>query len=203
MKATFAKSLLVIALSAFTLTACNKNQDNQSTESPPAPTESTTAQAQSTATSASTSVSPTVQIWVESMKLGTFMMLKAENPNLTAEQLACLRSDDANATYYAKGEGELKRILGDDLLKAADEFYASEFGKKITAFTHQQLLIAAGETVDNPITLTPEEQADMLKQMQESEFAQKMQADAQTVSEEEATAMIAEFSAKEKARCNL
>lgn len=149
----------------------------------------------------STALSPTAKVWVESVKIPVAMTIQAERP-LTPEQIACLKSPEADVTYTQKAQEEINRILTPELLKESDEFYASPTGQKLALFGQQQAQIAMGETVANPVELTAEDQAAIVG-LQNKEFAQKMQADGDATSQEDMMKTIEMFVAQEMARCNI
>lgn len=146
--------------------------------------------------------SPTVGIWTEGMKLGTTLMLLEQNPQLSDTQKACLLGDEANATYLAGSKAEMLRVLGEDGIKQADEFYRSELGKKVAEYSRQQMKIAAGEKVENPISLTDDEQAKVMEFMN-SEIMKKMQENIAQVSAEKMEADLAVIAKQEAVRCQV
>lgn len=191
---------LVTALvaSVLSFTACDRKEPTKTETKTSASTTTNT----TTNTATATTASPTVQVWADSMRMGTVMMLTQENPKLTAEQKACLQAPEGNATYYTLGEAEMKKILSPEELKQSDEFYNSAVGKKMVAMTHQQMRMAQGEKVGNPITLTADEQKEIVKFTQ-STFAQKVQADSDKATPETAMEKFKPIIAQEKVRCKI
>lgn len=220
-KITLATSVL---LSAFALTACDKKEaapakTAASTTTTTTVTSTTTAtvvpavastpdttvvasSSTTTTTAATNGVSPTVQLWIDSTKIGTLMMLKQQHPKMTAEQKTCLQSRDADATYLPKAQEEMTRVLSAEDLKNLDTFYTSEVGKKVVAMTHQQFNQMMGEPTGAPIALTPEEQKQVVTFMQ-NPSSKKIQADTAKMTDKEAETMIKTLADKERARCKI
>ena len=80
---------------------------------------------------------------------------------LSAEQVSCLESRDKNL-----GKAEVDRFyksqFTDAELKALDDFYTSDVGKKLIAFGNEQLRVMNGEEVATPMAEpTPEEMTEI------------------------------------------
>lgn len=211
----FMPLVLTTAVSLACLTACNKTEKPQAEEKPTttqtAPSEAS-APAQTSApattpdqpaqTSAPAGGSPTVAMYVDTMKVTTFMQLMATN-QLTDEQKTCLMSNDANATYLDTAKTELGKTLGEDGLKASDEFYASELGQKVAKFARQELHKAIGQPVEGePVTLTDEDKTKMME-FSQSDIGKKIDANTKNIDPQAMMKQLEGFAASEKTRCKI
>lgn len=203
-------TLLTTVLCATLLTACNKTEAPK-TDTKPAETTKTEAPAEAPKTADATAqpvaaaeagVSPTVQMYVDTMKLTTVMQLSAVQA-LTPEQKTCLNSNDANATYLETAKTEMLKALGEDGLKASDEFYATEVGKKFVKFTQQQLQQMAGQPIEGEaVTITPEDQA-KIAEFSQSDAGKKIEASNTQADPQALMKTMEGFVAAEKTRCNI
>ncbi|MGP4119535.1 DUF2059 domain-containing protein [Psychrobacter aquimaris] len=80
---------------------------------------------------------------------------------LSAEQVSCLESRDKNLGK-AEVDSFYKSQFTDAELKALDDFYTSDVGKKLIAFGNEQLRVMNGEEVATPMAeTTPEEMTEI------------------------------------------
>ena len=80
---------------------------------------------------------------------------------LSAEQVSCLESRDKNLGK-AEVDHFYKSQFTDAELKALDDFYTSDVGKKLIAFGNEQLRVMNGEEVATPMAEpTPEEMTEI------------------------------------------
>lgn len=195
-----------LLVSAVALSACNKNEapknDSQAT------TQVATSANQAVQTPApttpppSTDTSPTLLMYIETMKATTGMQLGASYP-LSPEQTACLYSNDANATYLATAKEQLSKALGKDGLKASDEFYASELGQKLIKFTQQQLQQATGRPIEGePITLTAEDEVKIVE-FSQSDIGKKIEANTKNIDPQAMMKQMQAHLESEKTRCKI
>lgn len=198
-------SLLVATL----LTACNKAEEPAPASDSPKPTtlksgESVGGIEVPTAEKIASvsNDSPTVAIWTGGMKLGTTLLLLEENPELSDAQKECLMGAEANKVYFDKSKAEMLMVLGEDGILVADEFYRSEVGQKVQAFSNEQIAIASGEKIANPIKLTEEEQQKMQAFMQ-SDIMKKMQENIAKITPEKMEADLAQTAKEEMVRCKI
>lgn len=201
-------TLLATALCATLLTACNKTEAPKTDTKPAettkteAPAEAPKADATAQPATADAGVSPTVQMYVDTMKLTTVMQLSAAQA-LTPEQKTCLNSNDANATYLETAKTEMLKALGEDGLKASDEFYATEVGKKFVKFTQQQLQQMAGQPIEGEaVTITPEDQA-KIAEFSQSDAGKKIEASNTQADPQALMKTMEGFVTAEKTRCNI
>lgn len=205
----FMPLLLSAAVSLACLTACTKTEKPQAEEKP-ATTQTAPSEASAPATtpdqpaqaSAPTDGSPTVAMYVDTMKVTTFMQLMATS-QLTDEQKTCLMGSDANATYLDTAKTELGKTLGEDGLKASDEFYSSELGQKVAKFARQELNKAIGQPIEGePVTLTDEDKAKMME-FSQSDIGKKIDANTKNIDPQAMMKQLEGFVASEKTRCKI
>lgn len=190
---------LAMALSATVLTACNKTQ---TPKDDPQTAQSATPAQETQATSANASTSPTLLMYIETMKATTGMQLGASHA-LSPEQMACIYGDGANATYLDTAKSQLLKALGEDGLKASDEFYASELGQKLIKFTQQQLQQATGRAIEGEaIVLTPEDEVKIVE-FGQSEIGKKIEANTKNIDPQALMQQMQAHLESEKERCKI
>ncbi|WP_227430343.1 hypothetical protein [Psychrobacter sp. I-STPA6b] len=186
-----------VLLSMTLLTGCNKATDTDKAEDTASqPTTETT----TTQDSAINNNSPTVNIMADSFVAITKAQLNADD-KYSAEDKECLNQmNDTVAT--AEADKFLRNELTPEQLATLDDFYGSELGQKITKFSDQQYKMMAGETVENPITLTQEEQQKMVEFVQSPE-GQTIQNIGDSVDPQQYEDMLKKIINNELTRCNL
>lgn len=190
--------LLVISLSSTLLIGCKKEVSTSAhTDSQVASTETSTPIGMS-------DNSPTAQVMANTLKGAVALQLFSMNEGkLTNEQKKCLNSTDGTATYLPFAKEELRKTLDADAIKAADEFYTSELGQKVTRYLDQQIQIAQGLPIEGkPIELTAEDQA-KIAQFGQSATGQRMNEINTTENAATMVKKLEEFANTEKARCNI
>lgn len=118
---------------------------------------------------------------------------------LTPEQNACLLSLEGNPNYLATLEPYFKGILSDDEIKEADEFFASDAGRK---FSEMMLKQMGAENLPPFIEPTDSEKAEIAKALLKPFFV-KVKAKTDTMSEEEAINFMVPMVQKEMERCKI
>lgn len=194
--------LLATTLCVLFLTACNKAEAPKSeTKSEEVAKIETPATEQSVATT-DAGISPTVQMYINTMKMTTGMQLSSAH-ELTAEQKTCLNSNGADATYLEVAKTEMLKALGEDGLKASDEFYSTEVGKKFVKFTQQQFQQMSGQPIEGElVTITAEDQA-KITEFSQSDAGKKIEASNSQADPQELMKTMEGFVTAEKARCNI
>ncbi|OOS07845.1 hypothetical protein SAMN02745664_10110 [Moraxella cuniculi DSM 21768] len=142
--------------------------------------------------------SPYMEFSVQSNRTFVVNHIKSES-QLTPEQNACLLSLEGNPNYLEILEPYVKGILSDDEIKEADEFFASDAGRK---FAEMMLNQMGAENLPPFVEPTDSEKAEIAKAMLKPFFV-KMQAKQDAMSEQEALDFIALMVNKEKARCQI
>lgn len=191
--------LAVGILSGLALSACNKEE---ATVEVPEVEESTGVVNPTTEQLDAVNGSPTIAIWTAGMKLGTTLMLLEKHPTLTDKQQECLLGADADKAYFENSKREMLAVLGEDGIQQADNFYNSEVGKKVAAFSQEQMAIAAGKKIDKPLELTADEKTQM-EEFMASEMMVKMRQNIATISPEKMEADLALIAEQEAVRCGL
>ena len=118
---------------------------------------------------------------------------------LTPEQNACLLSLEGNPNYLATLEPYFKGILSDDEIKEADEFFASDAGRK---FSEMMLKQMGAENLPPFVEPTDSEKAEIAKALLKPFFA-KVKAKTDAMSEEEAMNFMLPMVQKEMERCKI
>lgn len=118
---------------------------------------------------------------------------------LTPEQHACLLSLEGNPSYLTTLEPYVNGILSGDDIKEADEFFASDAGRKLGEAMLQQL---GAENLPPLTEPTAEEKAEIAKAMLKPFFV-KMKAKQDAMSEEEAVNFMVPMVQKEMERCKV
>ncbi|WFF39007.1 hypothetical protein LU290_01895 [Moraxella nasibovis] len=118
---------------------------------------------------------------------------------LTPEQNACLLSLGGNPTYLATLEPYFKGILSDDEIKEADEFFASDAGRKFSEMMLNQMGV---ENLPPFVEPTDSEKAEITKALLKPFFV-KMKAKTDAMSEQEALDFMMSIVDKEKAHCQI
>lgn len=142
--------------------------------------------------------SPYMEFSVQSNRVFVVNHIKSES-QLTPEQNACLLSLEGNPNYLEILEPYVKGILSDDEIKEADEFFASDAGRKLSDVILHQLGAENLPPLSEP---TAEEKTQIATAMLKPFFV-KMQAKQDAMSEQEALDFIALMVNKEKARCKI
>lgn len=118
---------------------------------------------------------------------------------LSPEQNACLLSLEGNPTYPEILEPYFKGILSDDEIKEADEFFASDAGRK---FSEMMLKQMGAENLPPFIEPTNSEKAEIAKALLKPFFV-KVKAKTDAMSEEEAVNFMIPMVQKEMERCKI
>lgn len=118
---------------------------------------------------------------------------------VTPEQNACLLSLEGNPSYLETLEPYFKGILSDQEIKEADEFFASDAGRKFGEIMLKQM---GAENLPPFITPTADEKAQIAKAMSKPFFV-KVKAKTDAMSEEEAINFAVPMMQKEVNRCKI
>lgn len=118
---------------------------------------------------------------------------------LSPEQNACLLSLEGNPNYLLVLEPYFKGILNDDEIKEADEFFASDAGRK---FSEMMLNQMGAENLPPFIEPTDSEKAEIAKALLKPFFV-KVKAKTDAMSEEEAVNFMIPMVQKEMERCKI
>lgn len=177
------------------LTACKKDEP---AETPKAETK-TEAPAEQTPAS-NLDNSPTVKMMGDMWKIGTVAILGGMHPNMSETQVSCLMD---SPRYNEIGKEEALKLIGEDGIKASDEFYRTEVGQKALKFMEQQQLIIQGKKVEGELVeITQEDQAKMVE-FSQTETGKKLEAMSAGADVEEMSKKMVEIANEEKARCNI
>lgn len=177
------------------LTACKKDEP---AETPKAETK-TEAPAEQTPAS-NLDNSPTVKMMGDMWKIGTVAILGGMHPNMSEAQVSCLMD---SPRYNEIGKEEALKLIGEDGIKASDEFYTTEVGQKALKFMEQQQLIIQGKKVEGELVeITQEDQAKMVE-FSQTETGKKLEAMSAGADVEEMSKKMVEIANEEKARCNI
>ncbi|STZ55687.1 Uncharacterised protein [Moraxella lacunata] len=142
--------------------------------------------------------SPYMEFSVQSNRVFVVNHIKSES-QLTPEQNACLLSLEGNPNYLEILEPYVKGILSDDDIKEADEFFASDAGRK---FAEMMLKQMGAENLPPFVEPTDSEKAEIAKALLKPFFV-KMKAKTDAMSEQEALDFMMSIVDKEKARCQI
>lgn len=159
-------------------------------------TTTTTTTSASTTSATSTNLSPTMAYWVAGNRGGIGQMLGQKFPNMTAEQKACLKSSDGDATYTKELQPILDKTFTPEELAQADAYFGSAEGKKLVAMMQAQL---EGTT---PPQMTAEEQKAIMEAMKKP-FMIKMQQQTASQDPKAMMAMMMKIADSEQARCKI
>ena len=118
---------------------------------------------------------------------------------LSPEQNACLLSLEGNPTYLEILEPYFKGILSDDEIKEADEFFASDAGRK---FSEMMLKQMGAENLPPFVEPTNSEKAEIAKALLKPFFV-KVKAKTDALSEEKALNFMVPMVQKEMERCKV
>ena len=202
MQSTLSRILLTLGMSAFLLSACDRQKDTEQPTTPP----TTPKESEQTITNladAGLTNSPTIEINTLGYKTVVFGNILEENKSLTDEQKKCLISNEANATYEP-GNIELVNLTGTDLLKESDKFYETEIGQKFRRFIEQQLFLMADQKIEGEIiVITDEDQLKATEYRQNNPTAKEMETKMSTLDPQKTLAQFQEYTIKEKARCHI
>lgn len=142
--------------------------------------------------------SPYMEFSVQSNRAFVINHIKSET-QLSPEQNACLLSLEGNRNYLAILEPYVKGILTDNDIKEADEFFASDAGRK---FAEMMLKQMGAENLPPFVEPTDSEKAEIAKALLKPFFV-KMKAKTDAMSEQEALDFMMSIVDKEKARCQI
>lgn len=177
------------------LTACKKDEP---AETPKAETKTEAPAEQTPANNLDNS--PTVKMMGDMWKIGTVAILGGMHPSMNDGQIACLMD---SPRYTEIGKEEALKLIGEDGIKASDEFYTTEVGQKALKFMEQQQLIMQGKKVEGEIVeITQEDQAKMVE-FSQTEAGKKLEAMSAGANVEEMSKRMIEIATEEKARCNI
>lgn len=192
-----------------TLTACGGDKPSETTQKvkTETATETKTETASETTTDAGAMPadvdkliiqSPYMEFSVQSNRAFVINHIKSET-QLSPEQNACLLSLEGNRNYLAILEPYVKGILTDNDIKEADEFFASDTGRK---FAEMMLKQMGAENLPPFVEPTDSEKAEIAKALLKPFFV-KMKAKTDAMSEQEALDFMMSIVDKEKARCQI
>lgn len=142
--------------------------------------------------------SPYMEFSVQSNRVFVVNHIKSES-QLTLEQNACLLSLEGNPNYLAILEPYVKGILTDNDIKEADEFFASDAGRKLSDMILNQM---GAENLPPFVEPTDSEKAEIAKALLKPFFV-KMKAKMDAMSEEEAMNFMLPMVQKEMERCKI
>lgn len=185
--------------SVLALSACSKPAET------PATTPATETPASNTATTTQTAPadtnitsSPYMDFSVKTNR--TFLISHIQSSTqLTPEQVACLQSSEGDANYLQSLDPFVKGVLTADEIKEADEFFATEAGRKFEAMALNQL---GAENAPPVVEPTDSEKVEIVKAASKP-FVAKMQAKNDAMSEQESIDFIMSIADKEKQRCKI
>lgn len=192
-----------------TLTACGGDKPSETTQEVKAETATETKTETAPETTTDTGAmpaeidkliikSPYMEFSVQSNRAFVINHIKSET-QLSPEQNACLLSLEGNPNYLAILEPYVKGILTDNDIKEADEFFASDAGRKFGEMMLNQL---GAENLPPFIEPTDSEKAEIAKAMLTPSFV-KMRAKTDAMSEEEAINFMLPMVQKEMERCKI
>lgn len=195
------------------LTACNKPATETKTETT---TETATSAKSETKTDAPAptdtgakdtgvdlDTSPTVLMMADTLKVGAWGVIHATANISTQEHLDCLFDYD-KALFLEAGKAETQKMLSADLIKASDEFYATEVGQKMLKFMEQTQLEAQGKPIEGEKVVISEEDKAKMAEFGQSEAGKKIaEATAKGTDPQAVQKLVEELANKEKARCKL
>lgn len=188
-------SALSLAL-VLAVTGCKKDEP---AETPKAETK-TEVPAEQASKATDLDSSPTVKMMGDMWKIGTVAILGGMHPNMSETQVSCLMD---SPRYNEIGKEEALKLIGEDGIKASDEFYRTEVGQKALKFMEQQQLIIQGKKVEGELVeITQEDQAKMVE-FSQTETGKKLEAMSAGADVEEMSKKMVEIANEEKARCNI
>lgn len=142
--------------------------------------------------------SPYMDFVVNSNRAIVISEIKSEF-ELTPEQTACLQGLESNTTYLETLDPFVKSVLNEEEIKEADEFFASDAGRKFG----EMMLKQFGATNLPPSTEpTASEKAEIAKALLKPFFV-KIKAKNDAMSEQEALDFTLPMMKKEMARCGI
>lgn len=118
---------------------------------------------------------------------------------VSPEQNACLYSLEGNPSYLETLEPYFKGILSDDEIKEADEFFASDAGRKFGEIMLKQI---GAENLPPFIAPTAEEKTQIAKAMSKPFFV-KVKAKTDAMSEDDMVEFLVPMLQKEVIRCRI
>lgn len=142
--------------------------------------------------------SPYMDFMVNANRASVVKDIKSEF-QLSPEQNACLLSLEGNPNYLEVLEPYVKGVLSEDEIKDADEFYASDAGRK---FAEMMLKQMGAENLPPFVEPTDSEKAEIAKALLKP-FSVKMKAKTDAMSEEEAINFMVPMVQKETERCKI
>lgn len=191
MTALLRVSALSLAL-VLTVTGCKKDE--------PAEAPKTEASAKQAPETANLDNSPTVKMMGDMWKIGTVAILGGMHPNMSEAQVSCLMD---SSRYNEIGKEEALKLVGEDGIKASDEFYRTEVGQKALKFIEQQQLLIQGKKVEGELVeITQEDQAKMAE-FSQTEAGKKLEAMSAGANVEEISKKMIEIANEERVRCNI
>lgn len=181
-------------------TSDNKAQTTTETKTDtPAPTADTGAKD----TGVNLDTSPTVLMMADTLKIGAWGVIHTTANISTQEHLDCLFDYD-KALFLEAGKAETQKMLSADLIKASDEFYATEVGQKMLKFMEQTQLESQGKPIEGEKVVISEEDKAKMAEFGQSEVGKKIaEATAKGTDPQAVQKLVEELANKEKARCKL